>query len=99
MTGASFCGSAPPRIQLPSGLLVNLPRPVAGSRLQRSLSVIATGSMARYSSGAFARWAFEIDRPQNGCAERLIGSIRRECISHIVVVGERHLRHVLESYM
>src|SRR5580704_4990493 len=35
---------------------------------------------------------------QNGFAERLIGSIRRECIDHIVVVGERHLRHVLLSY-
>src|SRR6476469_5754165 len=36
---------------------------------------------------------------QNGCAERLIGSIRRECLDHIIVVGERHLRHVLLSYM
>jgi transposase InsO family protein len=36
---------------------------------------------------------------QNACAERLIGSIRRECIDHIVVFGERHLRHVLLSYM
>ncbi|MGH2507540.1 MAG: integrase core domain-containing protein [Ktedonobacteraceae bacterium] len=36
---------------------------------------------------------------QNGYAERLIGSIRRECIDHIVVFGERHLRHVLLSYM
>src|SRR5436190_8943625 len=36
---------------------------------------------------------------QNGCAERLIGSIRRECIDHIVVLGERHLRYVLQSYM
>jgi transposase InsO family protein len=35
---------------------------------------------------------------QNGCAERLIGSIRRECIDHVVVFGERHLRHVLLSY-
>ena len=32
-------------------------------------------------------------------AERLIGSIRRECLDHIVVSGERHLRHVLLSYM
>jgi hypothetical protein len=32
-------------------------------------------------------------------AERLIGSIRRECLDHIVVFGERHLRHVLLSYM
>ena len=36
---------------------------------------------------------------QNGYAERLIGSIRRECVDHIVVFGERHLRHVLLSYM
>src|SRR6266436_2672742 len=36
---------------------------------------------------------------QNGCAERLIGSIRRECLYHVVVLGERHLRHVLLSYL
>ena len=36
---------------------------------------------------------------QNGYAERLIGSIRRECVDHIIVLGERHLRHVLLSYM
>jgi hypothetical protein len=36
------------------------------------------------------------DRPVY--AERLIGSIRRECLDHVVVVGERHLRHVLASY-
>ena len=36
---------------------------------------------------------------QNAYAERLIGSIRRECVDHIVVLGERHFRHVLLSYM
>ena len=36
---------------------------------------------------------------QNAYAERLIGSIRRECLDHVVVFGERHLRHVLLSYM
>ena len=36
---------------------------------------------------------------QNGYAERLIGSIRRECLDHVVVFGERHLRHLLRSYM
>lgn len=36
---------------------------------------------------------------QKGYAERLIGSIRRECVDHIVALGERHLRHLLQSYM
>jgi len=35
---------------------------------------------------------------QNCYAERLIGSIRRECLDHVIVFGERHLRHVLRSY-
>jgi transposase InsO family protein len=35
---------------------------------------------------------------QNGFAERLIGSIRRECVDHIVVLGEAHLRRTLQSY-
>jgi hypothetical protein len=35
---------------------------------------------------------------QNGVAERLIGSIRRECTDHIIVFGEAHLRRVLKSY-
>jgi transposase InsO family protein len=35
---------------------------------------------------------------QNGFAERLIGSIRRECLDHMVVFGEAHLRRILRSY-
>jgi transposase InsO family protein len=35
---------------------------------------------------------------QNGFAERLIGSIRRECVDHILVLGEAHLRRMLRSY-
>jgi transposase InsO family protein len=35
---------------------------------------------------------------QNGFAERLIGSIRRECVDHIGVLGQVHLRRVLKSY-
>ena len=35
---------------------------------------------------------------QNGFAERLIGSIRRECVDHLVVLGEAHLRRILTKY-
>jgi putative transposase len=35
---------------------------------------------------------------QSPFAERLIGSIRRDCLDHVVVVGERHLRGMLMSY-
>ncbi len=35
---------------------------------------------------------------QNGYAERLIGSIRRECIDHTLVFGEAHLRRILRAY-
>ena len=58
---------------------------------------------------ALIRWLRAMgirDRPtaprspwQNAYTERLIGSIRREVLDHIVVLGERHLRHVLLSYM
>ncbi|MPZ40666.1 MAG: transposase [Rhizobiales bacterium] len=35
---------------------------------------------------------------QNGFAERLIGSIRRECVDHFVILGKAHLRRILQSY-
>ena len=35
---------------------------------------------------------------QNGHAERLIGSIRRECLDHVIVLNEKHLRHLLRAY-
>jgi transposase InsO family protein len=36
---------------------------------------------------------------QNAYTERVIGSIRRECLDHIVIFNERHLRRVLSSYV
>jgi hypothetical protein len=36
---------------------------------------------------------------QNAYVERVIGSIRRECLDHVVVFNERHLRRVLSSYV
>ncbi len=35
---------------------------------------------------------------QNPFVERLIGSIRRECLDHVIVFGEEHLRRVLSEY-
>ncbi len=35
---------------------------------------------------------------QNPYVERLIGSVRRECLDHVVVLNERHLHHILGKY-
>ena len=36
---------------------------------------------------------------QNGYVERIIGSIRRECLDHILIFGENHLRRVMKAYV
>jgi len=35
---------------------------------------------------------------QSPYVERLIGSIRRECLNHVIVLNEKHLRRILKSY-
>jgi hypothetical protein len=35
---------------------------------------------------------------QNAYVERLIGSIRRDCLDHLIIVDERHLRNLLRDY-
>ncbi len=35
---------------------------------------------------------------QNTYAERVIGSIRRECLDHVIVFGENHLRRILTDH-
>jgi transposase InsO family protein len=36
---------------------------------------------------------------QNPYAERVIGSFRRECLNHVIVMSESHLRQILRSYV
>ena len=36
---------------------------------------------------------------QNAYVERIIGSIRRECLDHVIIIDERHLRRVLSAYV
>src|SRR6266481_5878840 len=67
-------------------------------------SEIGTVSMARLLYAEFAPWAYATSllHPaspwQNGFTERLIGSIRRECLDHLVILGEAHLRRILRNY-
>jgi transposase InsO family protein len=44
------------------------------------------------------RMAYRAPR-QNATCERFLGSVRRECLDHIVVLGEAHLRRVLRTYV
>src|ERR1700704_7039547 len=36
---------------------------------------------------------------QNPYAERVIGSIRRECLDHVIILNQRHLRRILRAYL
>ena len=36
---------------------------------------------------------------QNPFCERVIGSIRRDCLDHVIVLDERHLRRILREYL
>jgi putative transposase len=36
---------------------------------------------------------------QNAYIERVIGSLRRECLNHVIVLNEMHLRRILRAYL
>ena len=51
-------------------------------------------SMETCSGAASRAWA-----SPRSCRARLIGSFRRECLDHIIVLGHAHLRRVLATYV
>jgi transposase InsO family protein len=69
---------------------------------------LALGDNDRAYGHAFTSRVREMgirDRPivpgspwQNGCAERVIGTLRRECLDQVVILSEIHLRRVLSAY-
>ena len=75
------------------------PNDTAPRRLLRDRDAIYGGACQRVAgmgigevlSGPSSPW-------QNPYPERLIGSIRRDCLNHVVVLGEQHLRRVLTAY-
>ncbi len=44
------------------------------------------------------RTAYRAPR-QNATCERFLGSVRRECLDHLLVLGEAHLRRILREYV
>src|ERR1700738_4500504 len=67
--------------------------------LRQQINVLRRPAPRRQSFGSRLRAMGIRDKPtapaspwQNAFAERLIGSIRRECVDHIIVLGEVHLR-------
>jgi Integrase core domain len=70
-------------------------------RFSEKMEPVVLGRGARadhFRRGPVPRAARTWSPWQNGYSERLIGSIRRDCLDHVVVFGEQHLLHLLNSY-
>jgi len=59
---------------------------------------VAFARIAAASSIEILRTPYRAPRANAAC-ERFLGSVRRECLDHILVLGERHLRRVLREYV
>jgi hypothetical protein len=72
---------------------------VLASPFKSKLRLDAENAVLRHQLVVLKRRLHGRVRLRNNCfAERLIGSIRRECLDHIIVFSEAHLRRILKSY-
>ena len=58
----------------------------------------AFASLAEASGIAVLRTAYRAPR-ENALCERFLGSVRRECLDHLLVLSEAHLRRILREYV
>jgi len=82
-------------------LVESFPAETAPTYMLRDRDAIYGDLFARQVKGMGIREVLIAPRApwQNPFAERVIGSIRRECLDHVLVVNERHLRRLLRSYL
>jgi hypothetical protein len=77
--------------------------------LQRFISIAGGGLKLVFGTGQAVRRRIKslgieevVTAPrspwQNPFVERIIGSIRRDCLDHVIVINERHLRRILREY-
>jgi hypothetical protein len=71
--------------------------PILGFDLFYALVIVSKPRLDQCHSSSDSRMDCAADN-RNGFAERLIGSIRRECLDHFVLLGEAHLRRILRNY-
>src|ERR1700675_2531155 len=96
------CVSAPRRVRLPPQIFrATTAGRIACSARQFVASMPGTHRKANTAGNSVARclakrWAASLANPY---AERLIGSLRRECLDHVIVLDERHLRRLLTAYL
>src|SRR2546425_6223924 len=82
-------------------LVESFPEETAPKYLLRDRDAIYGDVFVRRAKGLGIREILIAPRApwQNPFAERVIGSIRRECLDHVIVFNERHLRRLLRSYL
>lgn len=71
------------------GFLVRDRDAIYGQSFQRQLSTLGIQDVP---TAPHSPW-------QNAYAECVLGSIRRECLNHLIVLGERHVRQILRGYV